>query len=148
MDFGFDQETVTTKPSVEDSQSIKHRRQKAVKEVFAFYLKTIGRSPNVYTLTTKRMAMGMARLDEALKMAGGDLADAVELMEGTIEELAASDFHMGRDPKTDQKKYCDWEHVFRSAEQFQKWIQKALETGPKSPAKAAQIENDWSVVNA
>lgn len=106
-------------------------RHATVKQVFSYYLETIGRSPKLYTLTAKRLAMGTARLADALKMAAGDLPDAADLMKAAIDEMAASDFHMGRDPKTNGKTYCEWENVFRSAEQFQSWLQRAQEYGKK-----------------
>jgi hypothetical protein len=53
---------------------------------------------------------------------GGDLEKAVKLMNVAIDQLAASDWHMGRNPKTDGKKYYEWErHLFKSYEQMEEW---------------------------
>ena len=103
-------------------------RTAAVKEVFAYYLERVGRNPVVYTLSPLRMKKGLARLKEALRMAHGNLDGAIELMKAVVDEIAMSDFHMGRNPKTEGKSYCEWEnHLFRSTEQFESWLQKAQE---------------------
>jgi hypothetical protein len=39
-----------------------------------------------------------------------------------IDNLAASDFHMGRDPKTKGACYNEWENVFGTLDKFKKWI--------------------------
>lgn len=99
-----------------------------IKEIFAYYLERVGRNPAVYTLSPLRIKKGLARLKEALRMAHGNLDGAIELMKAVVDEIALSDFHMGRNPKTEGKSYCDWEnHLFRSTEQFESWLQKAQE---------------------
>ena len=100
----------------------------AIKEIFVYYLERVGRNPAVYTLSPLRMKKGLARLKEALRMAHGNLDGAIELMKAAVDEIALSDFHMGRNPKTEGKSYCEWEeHLFRSTEQFERWLQKAQE---------------------
>jgi hypothetical protein len=43
-------------------------------------------------------------------------------MKIAVDALADSDWHMGRDLKTNGKKYCEWEdHLFKSYEQMEKW---------------------------
>lgn len=108
----------------------KPQKDKALREVFAYYVQTMRRNPKMYTLTALRRNKGLARLDDALRMAHGSLEDATELMKAVVDEVALSDWHMGRDPKTCGKTYCEWEdNLFRSTEQLQKWLQKALEAG-------------------
>jgi hypothetical protein len=93
-----------------------------LEDVWAFYMEEIERNPQTYGFTTIRKRKGMARLRECLKKTGDDLDKAVGLMKLAIERLVASDWHMGRDPKSNGKKYCDWEsHLFKSYEQMEKW---------------------------
>jgi hypothetical protein len=89
--------------------------------VWEYYLTAVDRNPKIYSLTPKRKSMGLARLRECLHRTGGDHPAAVELMKVAVDALAKSDFHMGRDPKTAGKKYCGWEHLFRSTEQIERW---------------------------
>ena len=59
--------------------------------------------------------------DEFLQLSSDD-------QNAAVDEIALSDFHMGRNPKTEGKSYCEWEeHLFRSTEQFERWLQKAQE---------------------
>lgn len=100
----------------------------AVKAVFAYYLQATSRSPTLYTFTKLRRNKGLARLNEGLRKARGNLEDAKQLMLAAVDELVASDWHMGRHPDTGGKRYCEWEkHLFGSAEQFEKWLMKAEE---------------------
>jgi hypothetical protein len=109
---------------------------KALKEVFAYYLAVMKRNPKTYSFTALRRRKGLMRLEEALRIAGGNLANAVELMKAVIDEVALSDWHMGRNPKTEGKAYCEWEdHIFRSTEQFEHWLQRAQEPSGKGVAR-------------
>lgn len=113
------------------------QREDALSGVFDYYLKATNRTPQMCTLTAMRQKKGMARLEEALHMAHGRLADAVELMKAAIDEMALSDWHMGRDPKTEGRTYCEWEdHLFRSTEMFEKWLQKTQRANIRSSAHA------------
>ncbi len=104
----------------------------ALREVFAYYLTTMKRNPRTYSLSPLRRKKGMARLEEARRVAHGDLGGAVELMKAAIDEVALSDWHMGRNPRTEGKSYCEWEdHLFRSTEQFEKWVQRCQEAARK-----------------
>lgn len=103
-------------------------KEQAVEEVFAYYLDKVGRTKSIYSLTESRRKKGLARLDEALTMTEQDLCRAVELMKTAVDELCYSDWHMGRDPKSTGRGYFEWEdHLFRSQEQFQKWLALASE---------------------
>ena len=46
----------------------------------------------------------------------------MQLAKLMIDRMASSDFYMGRDPKTHGKSYNDWEYLFRSTEQMEKWL--------------------------
>lgn len=97
----------------------------ALAEVWNHYLTTTNRNPKLNTFTSTRKKKGIVRLQECLDKAGGNLPNAVNLMKLAIDKLAASDFHMGRDPKTNGVKYNSWEdNVFRSAEQMEGWWQR------------------------
>jgi hypothetical protein len=110
-----------------DATPIPPERRDAIREIFVYYLVGVGRKSRTYTLTKKRRSMANARLELALTMCQRSLPDAIELMKGAIDQLTLSDFHMGRSDRSEGKRWCDFEHVFRSDEQFQKWLQIALE---------------------
>jgi hypothetical protein len=106
---------------------------KALREVFAYYLATMRRNPKTYTFSPLRRHKGEARLEEALRIANGNLENAVVLMKAVVDEVALSDWHMGRDPKTGGRAYCEWEsNLFRSTEQFEQWLQKAQKAGVRN----------------
>jgi hypothetical protein len=47
--------------------------------------------------------------------------NAEKLMRATIDALAKSDWHMGRDPKTNGQRYNDWEsNLFESYETMER----------------------------
>lgn len=85
----------------------------AVSRVFDYYLEQTDRSPKLYTLTSGRKDVGIARLEDCLKKTDGDVASAEELMRICIENLAASDFHMGKNDRN--REYTDWiDHLFKT----------------------------------
>lgn len=127
-DFEFEEPADQTNPRKKTKPEI----DKAIREVFVYYLDVMNLNPATYTLTPKRRQKGLSRLNEALRIAHGDLNNAVELMKGAVDELATSDWHMGRDERTNGKRYCDWEnHLFRNTEQFEKWLQQAQDAAAK-----------------
>jgi len=94
----------------------------AIRGVFDYYLQTLGRNPKTCDLTPLRKQMGVARLAECLKKTDGNLESAVALMKVAIDTLAASTWHMGRDQRTNGKRYCEWDkHLFGSYEQMERW---------------------------
>ncbi len=99
-----------------------HPNAAAVAQVWDHYILAIGKSPKVYTFTEKRRRMGKARLDDLLHRIESEpkLGKAVALMKLCIDRLAGSSFHNG---KNDQhKKYVDWEILFRSKDQMERWL--------------------------
>ena len=68
--------------------------------------------------------MAIACFREALQLAKSkwNVSQAIQLMLLAIDNLAASDFHMGLNLKTGGAKHNDWEHVFGTVEKFKKWI--------------------------
>ena len=96
-----------------------------IARVFDHYLARTLKNPKVNKLTPLRQNKGRARLEEALEMAGKDYVKAEGLLILAVDAFTSSDWHMGRDPKTNGKKYDSWEkHLFPNAEKFEYWIQQ------------------------
>lgn len=93
-------------------------------EVFPYYLQRIGKNEALYTLTDSRLNKGVSRLRDCLKKTDGDLDNAKALMIAVIDELAASEFHNGKNQQ--QMKYLDWtDHLFNTTEKLEKWLERA-----------------------
>jgi hypothetical protein len=106
--------------------------KQAIERVFDYYREKIGKSA-AYSLTGTRLQQGKSRLADGAKMARAlrpelpedELPAAAEkLMCYAVDRMAESDWNMGRDPKSSGKRYDDWDLLFRSTEQFQKWTEK------------------------
>lgn len=96
--------------------------ESALAQVWDHYIAQAGRNPATYSFTASRQKKGLTRLGECLSKTNGDINKAIELMKVAIDKLIASDWHMGRDPKTQGKKYHDWtDNLFGSYEQMEKW---------------------------
>jgi hypothetical protein len=101
-----------------------------VRRVFDYYREKIGKSA-AYQLTEKRMKKGITCFKASPPMCLAlrpslpiqEIPDACEkLMLYAVDQLAASDFHMGREGKGP---YNEWEdNLFRDIEQYQKWVEK------------------------
>jgi hypothetical protein len=88
---------------------------KTVNEVWAYYLQKLGKNPKLLEFTSVRKQKGLARLREALKKTGGDLAKAKGLLCLVIDNAAASEWHRG--------KYDSWEgNLFPSQDKFEWWL--------------------------
>lgn len=97
--------------------------ESALNQVFDHYKIQTNRHPKTYTFTPTRKRRGMARLRECVKMANGNLTVATNLMRLAIDRIAESDWHMGRNPKSGGRRFCDWEdQLFGSEETLQKWL--------------------------
>lgn len=109
----------------------------AVKRVFAYYLEKTGRSPVLYSFTELRRQKGMSRMDEALRKARGSLPDAETLLAAAVDALLADDWNMGRDPRSNGKKYIEWDkNLFNDAGQLDRWLTKAAEQERKERRSA------------
>ena len=114
-------------PSVEQSGKHSELRQ-AVGRVFEYYREVCKRSP-AYKLTSKRLQMGIDRLKE-LRSHYGDQGE--QKLKDAVLALATSDWHMGRDPKTNGRSYCDWiDHLTTSEEKVTDWLSKFEEQDRK-----------------
>jgi hypothetical protein len=92
-----------------------------LQEIWAHYLKTIGKKPSLYSLNEKRKSMGRARFRECCGMAAEPKrANAVGMMKLCVDRLKESAWHNGSNPSG--KRYLDWEILFRSNEQMVKWL--------------------------
>lgn len=118
----------------------------ALDSVWNYYLAAVEQSPKVCTLTPRRKKVGLDRMRELVDR-GAPIENAVKLMEMAIDSITASDWHAGRDPKTNGQKYLDWErHLFGTTEKMEKWLEK---TGPIQPKLALQInvQAEWAKEN-
>jgi len=109
-------------PKTPDDDHKGHRDSvfaEAVRGVWEYYIETIPRNPKLYTFTAKRKAMGIARLRD-LVTRSGSIEQGVGLMRLCVDRLKQSAFHNGKNDQ--QKKYLDWEILFRSTEQLEKWL--------------------------
>jgi hypothetical protein len=94
----------------------------AVENVFAYHLQKFGRNPKTYDYTSSRADKGLKRLRECLRKTGGNLEAAVALMRLAIDNCAADDWAMNRDPKARGKDFHKWEkHLFGSYERMEGW---------------------------
>ena len=92
----------------------------AVQDIWKYYCLKLGRS-KLAKLTEKRMALATARLKECHADAREPkLESAVAVMKLCIDRLSSNPWHNGANPAG--KKYLDWEILFRSREQFEKWL--------------------------
>jgi hypothetical protein len=110
-------------------ESIRARARGVIQSsIFPYYIATVRPdSEGLYTLTDKRLHHGVSRLLECRTKCKGDWEGAEGLMKVAIDTIAKSDFHMGKHPKTEGRKYNDWEHLFRSAEILEKWFDRSGE---------------------
>lgn len=121
---GFDE---TDRPvSIEHPATKLEEHLAVVNEVFAYYLEQTGRSAKLYSLTPLRKQKGLARVRECLKRTGDDLDKAKALLLCCVDQLCASDWHMGRDPKTGGARYLEWEkHLFPDVQKLEWWWDRA-----------------------
>jgi hypothetical protein len=97
----------------------------ALQTVWQYYIQQTGRNSKTYEFTEPRKKKGLLRLKDCLRKTEGDLDRATQLMMAAIDAMCASDWHMGRDKKTDGKKYCDWiDNLFDAYEQMEGWWNK------------------------
>jgi hypothetical protein len=96
----------------------------AICRVWDYYIEKLGKNPKIYTFTPARKQKGLARLRECLRKTAGDVGKAEGLMRLAVDALAASPFHRGENDGN--KRYQSWEdHLFKNAEQLEKWIERA-----------------------
>lgn len=96
-----------------------------LRAVWGYYLAAVEQSPKVCTLTSRREKVGLDRLQELIAR-GVTLENASKVMQLAIDNITASDWHAGRDPKTNGVKYLDWEkQLFGTTEKMEKWLEKS-----------------------
>lgn len=98
---------------------------RVVSAAFDYYREKIGKS-STYTLSPLRKKQAKSRLEEIWsELLEPKPENALTTCKLAIDALAASDFHMGRDSKTNGKTYNEWEHIFRSREAFERWLEES-----------------------
>lgn len=135
------EESISSEPSIPDrspGSSETSQDEKAARWVFDLYVKILERNSKTYLYTDKRRHLILARLKEASAMRGGREA-AANFLAKCIVVMTESDWHMGRDPKTEGKTYNELENVFASTK-FQQWVtavEKAEQDAPDDGEVAA-----------
>lgn len=121
-------ETVPATPVILDIQEPEEYEQERKREdgiveaAFEHYCCATEKNRLTYRLTPQRKKTGVTRLRDCLKLTKGDYDKAAELLRCAIDKLAESNWHMGRDPGTGGKKYCDWDkNLFKSYESMERW---------------------------
>lgn len=110
----------------------------ALKSIFDYYLDQTGRNAKTYEFTGLRKRKGLSRLKECMHRTSGNVENAKALMCLAVDGLVASDWNMGRDPKTSGKRFCDWEkHLFDSFERMEGWWNRVPAVPVKSNGHAA-----------
>jgi hypothetical protein len=103
------------------------------KRMFSFYCDAVNRDSRRYTLTEKRRKKAYLRIEERLKVHGGDRAKVEIEIVKAIENLAQSDYHRTNG-------YQDWENqIFRSEEEFEKRLNWSRPNG--QPNRSEQVSN-------
>jgi hypothetical protein len=100
-------------------RSAELKLDQALEIVWAYYIAELQRRPTQYSWTEKRKSMGKARLRELLEKSGS-LESAIAVMKICVDRLKEDAWHNGANARG--KKYRDWEHLFRSVEQLEKWM--------------------------
>lgn len=131
-------QTLLSDQSSDGMKLADHRRHDdckiPIRRVFDHYREKIGKSA-AYTLNDQRMRQGLARFKDGIIMARAlrpnlpmdELPDASEkLMLMAVDQMALSDYHMGREGGGTV--YNEWDNLFRSQSMFQKWVDKKLGT--------------------
>lgn len=118
-----------------------NEEQCAFAEVWPFYLEKCERDPTRYAVTPQRITKAMMRFKECRKRTG-TYEGAVALMKQAIENLSASDFHMGREPKSQGKKYVDFvDNLFGSYTEMEKrWNMEPATNGTPKPVTGADAD--------
>jgi hypothetical protein len=122
--------TIRANPSgLHDGVELSSRENLAVIEhVWAYYVERLNKNPKLLTLTSLRQKKGLARLNECLEKTGQNLEKAEGLMRVAVDELAASDFHTGKNDRG--RRYDSWEqNLFKSREQIEGWLDQSRERG-------------------
>jgi hypothetical protein len=86
----------------------------ALKEIWDYYPAKTNRDPKVNSFSPLRRRKGLARLKGCIAKTTS-MENAVKVMKIAIDATARSDFHTGRDPKTNGLRYNSWENnIFKN----------------------------------
>ena len=123
--------------------------QCAIAEVWPYYLEKCDRDPKRYELTPQRITKAIMRFREARKKTG-TFGGAIALMKEAVDNLAANDWNMGRDPKGSGKRYVDFvDHLFGSWTEMEKRLndrptQRTNGAAAPKPVSAADADRKLS----
>jgi len=125
-----------------------------ITRVFGYYLNATDRNPATYRLTPSRRRLAATRLRDCLKLTKGDYEKSESLLRLAVDGMAASDWHMGRNPKTNGKTYFEWDkHLFKSYEAMEGWWNtpqrpKLLPVQPESSTVADDLRQRRAAATA
>lgn len=106
-----------------DYELERKKENQIIEAVFEHYCLSTEKNRLTYRLSPQRKKVAITRLRDCLKLTKGDYDKAAGLLRVAIDKLAESDWHMGRDPGTKGKRYCDWEkNLFKSYEAMERWF--------------------------
>lgn len=122
-------------PAIERERAPRHLYKQQIEDVWSFWQQTMGIKA---TMTDTRRDKILSRfVDKVTDPESGEIrATTLEDCFAAITACSASDWHMGRDPKTGGKVYNSLEqNIFRNLGQFEEWLGDAYRarTG-KGPA--------------
>lgn len=87
-----------------------------VQKAFEYFCQSSGKT-KAYVLTDKRKDMALRRWKEVLKIVAGDVHEAKVLVKKAMDGVLQSEFMQ-------EKGFVEWEQVFRSEENFSKWVER------------------------
>jgi hypothetical protein len=99
-------------------------KQKAVREVWDYYLEKFNRLPAKNTFSPKFERWGLRCFDHIYTKIENPTSDrVVSIMQGCVGKLAADDFSNGRS-RGSKGTYTEWKHLFDTTERLEKWLNK------------------------
>lgn len=113
------QQTLLSAPPTSD-QKPRDLVGEGIKWVFDHYVRKLNRNPKTYLFSNQRKSMLKARLKETIAMKG-DIVAAVNFMTHCTDAMLESDWHMGRDPKTNGRAFNEIENIF-GRDRYQQWV--------------------------
>jgi hypothetical protein len=124
-------------PDVLDSLQNQKRESLAhTREVFAHWQKTMDRTTTTFSPERK------ASIERALK------AIDVDQCKQAIDGCSLTDWNMGRDPKSNGRKYNDLTLILRNAEHWERFIETAKGSNGKPPSRTFTPDEEAIITNS
>lgn len=106
-----------------------------VQRVFDRFITLTGKNPKQYTLGDDRLAQGVNRAKERLKVHGGDLAATEADLRKAVENMTGDEWHQTNGQ-------LEWKFVFRSKSDFEaKLTMKPKLSKTAAPARKYRMED-------